>query len=130
MEGTTETKNYWKALQWFTKSAAQGDSVSQNAIGLLYYHGGPGLDQDYEKAAYWLEKSAKSGYKQAIENLALFYSTGEGVERDEEKAVYWFELWASQGNETDQHALAKLFTSGELQQKIFYNKINGLLFSK
>ncbi len=42
-----------KAAYWFRLAAKQGYVDAQNDLGDLYATGGPGLPQDFSKAAYW-----------------------------------------------------------------------------
>lgn len=45
----------------------------------MLYAKGSGVEQDYNKAAYWFEKSAEQGDADACEVLAQFYEIGLGV---------------------------------------------------
>ncbi|WP_227485497.1 MULTISPECIES: tetratricopeptide repeat protein [unclassified Acidithiobacillus] len=50
-------KDYVKAIFWYRKTAAQGNSWAENKLGLAYSNG-QGLPQSYAKANYWYEKAA------------------------------------------------------------------------
>jgi len=50
--------NYTKALEWFNKSAQQGNSDAQLMIGLMYLKG-HGVKQNSYKASDWILKSAQ-----------------------------------------------------------------------
>ncbi len=49
-------------------------------------------------AAFWLQKSAEQGLKEAQYLLASMYYDGQGVEKDLGKAKYWYQKAAEQGN--------------------------------
>ncbi len=66
-----------KAIDWFTKSAKQGDARAQFNLGAIYKKG-IGLMQNYKKAYMWFDLAIHNGYsdKQKLEtkwqrNLAL-----------------------------------------------------------
>ena len=69
--------------------AEQGDSCSQNDIGICYLNG-YGVEKDLQKAVKWLTKSVKQGFASAQYNLARCYMDGEGVEQDMKKAAGLF----------------------------------------
>ena len=66
-------------------------------MGVMYYNGA-GVEQDYEKAAEWIEKAAEQGNVKAQKTLGDFYLYGVGVEQDEEKAIEWYNRAAEQGD--------------------------------
>ena len=108
-------ENLQKAFFLFEKVANQGDARGQNEIASMYLNGSV-VKQDYEKAVYWYEKSAKQGnqYSQTAQYyLGILYSKGKGVKQDYEKAVYWYEKSAKQGNEYAQYNLACLYNNGD-----------------
>ena len=53
--------------------------------------------QDYNKAFYWLEKAARSGYADAQFALGEMYQLGIAMNSDNERAYLWFNLAAAQG---------------------------------
>ena len=53
--GKGAVQDYAKAKMWYEKSAVQGNSSAQNALGNMYLDG-KGVKQDYAKAAEWYEK--------------------------------------------------------------------------
>jgi TPR repeat protein len=60
--GERVNQDYTKAVEWYLKSAEQGDSVAQCNLGDCYYNG-EGVNQDYTKAVEWYFKSAEQGNK-------------------------------------------------------------------
>ena len=69
-----------EAVEWFIKSAKQGDICAQNALGNAYYYG-TGVPQDYSLAFEWFRKS------NSLFCLGEMYYYGYGVEKDEAEAV-------------------------------------------
>lgn len=65
--------------------AQQGDKSAQFILGLQYMGGLSGLQQDYGKAVYWMEKSADQGEPLALCFLGIMYKEGIGVPKDEIK---------------------------------------------
>ena len=55
-------KNYQKALDWYYKSAKQGDEVASNRIGSMFEHG-TGVKANKFTAYEWYLTSAKLGYR-------------------------------------------------------------------
>ncbi len=78
-------KDYFKAFQWYEKSANLGHVDAQEMTGMMYDKG-LGVRQDATKAVYWYEKSASQGDISAINSLGNMYYTGRGVSKDYEKA--------------------------------------------
>ena len=67
-----------------------GNAAAQNNLGNMYATG-EGVEQNYETAKGWYEKSAKQGYAAAQNNLGIMYANGEGVEQNYETAKGWYE---------------------------------------
>ena len=97
-------KNYKRMVEWYKKSAEQGNMRSQVNLGDCYYYG-IGISQDYEKAVEWYVKSANQGSAKAQFKLGSCYYNGKGVSLDYVIAVKYYEKSATQNN-TD--ALYKL----------------------
>jgi TPR repeat protein len=52
------------------------------------------VKQDYTKAAFWYEKSAKAGYSFSQNEYGLLFAQGLGVEQDYYKAYAWISVSA------------------------------------
>ena len=76
-----------KTVDWYKKSADQGNAVAQSQLGMMYYVG-EGVSKDYKKASCWFKKSALQGIAPAQYNLGVMYSNGNGVSQDYKKAIY------------------------------------------
>jgi TPR repeat protein len=118
INGRGVLKDPVQALEWFRKSAKQGDSYSQHGLGMLHYQG-VGVERNEEKAFYWFEKAATQGDANSQHHLGLLYYRGGGVEKDEEKAFYWFEKAATQGNASSQYMLGWCYSKGVTKEQDF-----------
>ncbi len=49
-----------KAVEWWRKSAVQGDADAQYKLG-MYYESGIGVEKDMSEALNWYNKSANQG---------------------------------------------------------------------
>ena len=61
-------QDYAKALEWFEKGAASGDTLAMRDIGVLYENG-QGVPKDQVKALEWFEKAAAVGDADATKAL-------------------------------------------------------------
>ena len=73
-------------------------------MGDCYYYG-HGVEQDFEKAAYWFEISAEQGYTRAQIILGNCYKLGAGVPQDNKKAKMWYDKAKENGEEFDEELL-------------------------
>ena len=71
-----------------TEKAEAGNVTAMKQVALAYLNGNE-VDEDPEKAAYWMEKAAENDELEAIFNIGLLYAKGHGVKRDFEKAAEW-----------------------------------------
>ena len=95
--GRGVSQDYAKAVEWFLKSAEQGDADVQCNLGRMYENG-RGVSQDYAKAVEWYRKSAEQGNAAAQGQLGYMYGLGRGISQDYVKAVEWYRKSAEQGN--------------------------------
>jgi TPR repeat protein len=85
-----------EAVEWWTKSSEQKNSVAMCNLGFRYEKG-EGCDQNQTKAVEWYEKSAHLGYSTAMFNLGECYEDGDGITRDVNQAREWYTKAAAQG---------------------------------
>ncbi|MBU2733899.1 SEL1-like repeat protein, partial [Acidithiobacillus ferridurans] len=95
-------KYYTKAVYWWNKAAAQGDTKADYDLGAAQgkaaaellqgnlYFKGIGVPQNYGKAVYSWNKAADQGNASAENNLGNAYYYGQGVPQNYAKANYWF----------------------------------------
>src|SRR5690625_7723384 len=72
------------------KLAEQGNAKVQFSLGVMYYYG-DGVQQDYAKAAEWLEKAAAQDHAGAQFLVGGLDCRGEGVRQDYAKGAEWVE---------------------------------------
>ena len=58
--------NLLEAEQLFLKAAELGSGHAAHELGVLYIIGGEGLEPNYEKSQFWLEKSLALGFEETI----------------------------------------------------------------
>lgn len=88
--------DYAKSIEWYTKSADQGNSMAQHNLGLIY-NKGHGVPKNLEKAfgLYW--KSAQQGEVKAQAKLGVCYYEGEGVKQNIVLAYVWYKISLENG---------------------------------
>ena len=96
MDGKGVPRNYGTALQWFSRSAANGNSLGQNNLGGMY-RDGKGVQRDYAKALTFFKAAAAQGNAAAQVNLGLMLINGQGAQVDPIHAYMWFDLAANLG---------------------------------
>ena len=89
----------------YIANAQQGSAKSQCLLAIAYQNGKEGFEQDYEKAVFWLEKSAHQDYSYAIYLLGVCYIDGKGVKKDEQKGLQYIKQAAEKGDEDAMHYL-------------------------
>lgn len=97
--------NYAEAASWFELAAKQGDGDSQYNLalilegGLICEHRRTGSCRaDPELAAYWMERAADNGVRQALTSMGLLAFNGRGVDQSARVAADWFEKAAEAGD--------------------------------
>jgi TPR repeat protein len=119
-------QNLKKAHKWFKMAADQGDSEAQYRMGFMSTEGMGefiGVEGDDKKARKYVEKSAKSGHREA-QKMMMGVSMGAGFLNSNEKdliaAYKWAGLAKGEGEDLDTEIeesmkeLEKMMTSAEL----------------
>ena len=83
-------------MKWFKLAAEQGNASAQYNLGVMYFNGQGGPQND-ETAVKWWRLAAKQGYDSAQLFLGFMYESGRGVPQNDKTAVKWFRLAAEQG---------------------------------
>lgn len=112
-------KDYKQAVNWFRKSAEQGNPLAQCNLGWCYETGN-GVTKDYNQAVDWYRKSAEQGEAVAQRNLGMCYEYGYGVEKDYNQAVNWYRKSAEQGHADAQCSLGVCYYYGQGVSKDYY----------
>ena len=61
-------RDYYEAVKWYRKAAAQGHASAQNNLGACYEYG-QGVEKDLKEAVKWYMMAAEQGNAKAKENL-------------------------------------------------------------
>jgi TPR repeat protein len=95
-------------IQAYTKSAQDGNLISQLNLGRIYFTG-DGVDVDFEKSFFWYEKAALQGSANAQFLVGLAYQNGQGVAEDQQQGHFWMEKALQQGHSGAQVLFAKRY---------------------
>jgi TPR repeat protein/predicted Ser/Thr protein kinase len=116
-EALYDAKDYKNALTEFNEIAASRESSdfelksAQNALGFMYQKGF-GVNQDYQQAVNWYQKSAEQGSATGQANLGNMYNQGLGVTIDQQQAFNWYKKSAEQGFAFGQENLGEMYRDG------------------
>jgi TPR repeat protein len=99
-----------KAVEWYTKSSEQENSIAMNNLGYCYENG-QGCDLNMTKAVECYERSANLGCSHAMHNLGNCYKNGRGVTKDVNQAREWYTKAAAQGHANAKTQLDRLNAS-------------------
>lgn len=80
-----------------TEAAEGGDVDSQKYLIELYQFGSRCIEANDEKVAYWAERAAENGDRDAMYEIGNMYLNGRGVKQNCKKALYWLEKATAQG---------------------------------
>ncbi|KAJ3386429.1 hypothetical protein HDU84_001562 [Entophlyctis sp. JEL0112] len=82
-----------KAVEWFKKSAENGNADGENSLGFCYLNG-IGVPKDAAKAANWFAKAAAKGHVEGLNNYGWALLMGEGVAKNGDRAVECLPVFA------------------------------------
>ena len=78
-----------KAIAWYQKVAASGNTEALFLIGNIYYEG-LGVKKDYAQSLQWFAQAAEKGHVGAMFVLGMIYgSGGYGLEPNAKLAAEW-----------------------------------------
>jgi TPR repeat protein len=98
-------QEYGEAVRWYRKSAIQGNSMAQMALGMMYFDG-KGVTRSHQTAFTWLKPAAEQGEPLAQVTLGTMYEAGDGVPQDFLQAHMWFSLAAASFSDTRNPSVA------------------------
>jgi len=104
--------DFTKAFKLLQQEARDGSAQAEYNLALMYYRG-DGVKQNIEKSAELLEKSAKKGYKLAIQNVGQIYM--QLLKFD--KAKKWLKINAQNGD-ANAKELLKSIEETELREPL------------
>ena len=102
-----ERERWAVSVQWYRRSAEQGDPGARYGLGLAYYRG-RGVPRDRERAFELMLQAARSGYVIAEYGVGLSYEDGHGTQRDLAKSRRWIQRAADKGLEEARKKLKSL----------------------
>jgi S1-C subfamily serine protease len=105
-------KDYAEAVEWYRKSAEQGDAFAQYNLAEAYADG-KGVIRDQKAAIQWYATAAEQGNIFAQYRLGVKYHWGEGVPKNLIAAAGWYRRAAIGGYEPAQFILARMYDNGE-----------------
>ena len=94
----------------------------ENLMGWIYLNGIEKNVPNFDKAFYWLEKSAQSKNNEALNSLGMIYYLGLGRNKDFKQAEKYFAEANQQGNKDAKLNLAELYRSKNFGQLPDYKK--------
>ena len=86
-----------ESLKKQKSDAEGGDSKAQFTLGTYYHFGLQGYKRDMVSALFWYNKSAMSGYADALFNLGACYEDGVGVAQSLSEAYAYYTLAQGHG---------------------------------
>lgn len=95
--------------------ATAGNADAQYEVGVRFAEG-RGVAKDLQKAAMWLERSAKQGLPPAQYRYGRLAEKGEGMQKDVATARRYYEQAATAGNVQAMHNLGVLYADGAFGQ--------------
>lgn len=104
------TRDYGRAVFWFTKSAEKGMANAHYNLGVMYQQG-LGVPQDAAAALGWYERAAQLGHPEAMYNLGIANIEGIGAERNIARGVAFFKQAANAGVSQAAYNLGVLYES-------------------
>ncbi len=90
-------QDFQKAMMWYEKAMANGDTSAIARVGWMYELG-MGVERDYAKAARYYNEAIRAGNALGYAFLGWIYETGKGVTLDRLKARALYEKGAEMGN--------------------------------
>lgn len=118
--------NKEESFQWYTMAAETDDNdyISQYRVGEHYYFGVSG-SPDYDKAFYWLSKSAAQDCAEALCLLGICYTTGHGTKQNPAEAYRCHIKAAEQNHAVSMEYIGCMYLTGSYLEK---NQQKGLQY--
>ncbi len=104
--------DYAQALQWFEKSAKNGNGDACFYMG-VFYSEGYGVSVNKAQALNWYLKAEKYGNTDCLYNIGQIYIKGYGVEQNYKKAFEYYKKAAKHGVEAAIYNLACCYGNGD-----------------
>lgn len=110
-----------QATSWYRRSAEQGETEAQAALGYMYLNG-IGIKRDFKMAVFWYRKAAQKGDQDSQYGLGYCYEHGLGVKQSKRSADSWYRKFANHDYPEAQIALDQMLTedASRVGQQLFY----------
>lgn len=106
--GQVIPKNQVEAINWFHKSADNGNMYALYTLSEIYDI--PGDNSSVQKYFFnTLERCANAGCEPCYSSLASAYEFGDGIKANYAQAVYWYKKGAEKGDYRDMESIARLY---------------------
>lgn len=115
---TMQKQEDTQAAQIAVQKAEQGDAKAQYDLGMVYIKG-QDVQQNYQAAKEWLEKSAAQDYPPALSFLGTMYQNGLGVGQNYAKALDFLSRAALRGDIDAMTSLGLMYSEGEGLERNF-----------
>jgi TPR repeat protein len=115
-----------RAVEWFSKAAAQGDTEAEYRLGMRFVHGDDGLPQDVPQGLALMAKAGEQGNVRSFSAIGDLYRSGlHGVPKDLAQSVVWYRKAADLGYPLAQDSLGIAYRHGlgvrkDIEQAIFW----------
>jgi hypothetical protein len=98
--------NHDDAILFFTECSKRGNAPSMIYLASLYEQNLPGHPAQLDKAAYWQQKAAESGYSLGKFHWGVALLLGKGVEQDIDAGKDWINQAAQAGQKPAKEMVA------------------------
>ena len=79
-----------EAVKRIETQAFEGIAEAQHDLAAIYTAGHGGVNQNFDKAAFWFREASDNGIANARYNLGVLYHQGLGKDRNLGRALYWY----------------------------------------
>lgn len=110
-------------LEEVKSHAESGLAIAQYILGEYYLNGLKGLETDYNKAFYWLQKAVENGEESAQCDLGVCYFGGFGVTKDEKKGIFWLVKAAKNGDSKATDILTPIIMQEDDAKTYYYSSL-------
>ena len=105
-------ENLPEVVKNIEKQAFEGVGEAQHDLAAIYTAGHGGVNQNYDRAAYWFEQAASRGISNGAYNLGVLHHQGLGVTADLNEAITWYKRAAQLGHPEAQYNLGIAYIEG------------------
>ena len=100
------------AVKPVENQAFQGVAEAQHDLAAIYTAGHGGVEQNFERAAFWFERAAENNIANASYNLGVLHHQGLGVDADIARAMQYYEQAAANNHPEAQYNLGIAYIEG------------------